>query len=127
MMELASEGEGGGGDNGEEGVRMSVYTWGASSFCLFSAESKTLFFLHSSAAQQNPTAQVVFLVSYSEGRPRSPALCAIWLASAVEKPKGNTVSVSWKPRDAEAGQGPWGQHAGESQAWGVAGMRPSLT
>lgn len=54
MMELASEG--GGGDNGEGGVRMSVYTWGASSFCLFSAESKTLFFLHSSAAQQNPTA-----------------------------------------------------------------------
>lgn len=55
-MELASEGGGGGRDNRGARVRMSVYTWGASSFCLFSAESKTLFFLHSSAAQQNPTA-----------------------------------------------------------------------
>lgn len=107
-------------------VTTSVYTWGVSSFCLFQLRKKKRFFLHSSAAQQNPTAQVVFLVSYSEGQPMSPALCAIWLASAVEKPKGDTVSVSWKPRDTGVGQGPWGQRTGESQVWGVARMWPSL-
>lgn len=47
-----------------------------------------------------------------------------WLASAVAMPRGDTASVSWEPRDAEAEQGPKGQHMEHGPGIGAAIITP---
>lgn len=85
VTKLASEK---GWEQGQGGVskRESDCIWGVSSLCLFQLNNPSppnLSFLLSAAAQQTPTTQVVYLVSYFEGQPTSLALCAIRGTRAV--------------------------------------------